>query len=334
MDSATQFLLGASISGATLGQRLGARALLIGGVVATLPDLDSFLPSANVIDHMTYHRGWSHSVLVHTAVAPVLAAAVAAVVRDAREHWKLLWLTVWLCLVTHAMLDSLTTYGTQILWPLEAGPPVALPSVFIIDPVYTSMLLAGVLIAAFMRERRPAGLRANRVLLLLSTLYLGIGMGAHLVVQARAAADPAFAGKTLHVQPTPFNILFWQVLGVDEKAYVTGLTPLAGCPITQVEVHPRLAQAPRLGPSPSVRRLEWFTDGFYTYQDKGDALAITDLRMGYPPGFVFSFDIGRRDGDGFEATEPSRAPLIRPRRELVGELLDKAARSLHDCLFD
>ena len=68
MDSITQFLLGASVASATLGTRLGARALLIGGVIGTLPDLDSFIPMGNAIDTMTYHRGFSHSVLVQTAV--------------------------------------------------------------------------------------------------------------------------------------------------------------------------------------------------------------------------------------------------------------------------
>ena len=57
MDSVTQFLLGASVSGAVIGPKMGIRALLIGGVVATLPDLDAFVPMGNVIDTMTHHRG-------------------------------------------------------------------------------------------------------------------------------------------------------------------------------------------------------------------------------------------------------------------------------------
>jgi len=333
MDSATQFLLGASLAGATLGGRLGARAVLIGGVVATLPDLDSFIPVENAIDNMTYHRGWSHSVIVHTAVAPVLAAGITALLRDGRAHWKAILLTVWLCLITHPMLDSLTTYGTQILWPLDIGPPVAFPAVFIIDPLYTSMLLAGVLIAVFMREKRLRGLRINRVLLLLSTIYLGVGVTGNFAVQARAAEHPAFAGKDVLVQPTPFNILFWQVLAVDDASYVTGLTPIAGCPIAEVESHRRQAEPPPVvADDPSVRRLEWFTDGFYTYQDKGELLAITDLRMGHHPGFVFSFDIARQNGDGYDEIEPARAQLLRPRGELVGELLSTVAKNLRDCM--
>ena len=159
MDSASQFLLGASIAGATLGSRLGGRALLIGGLVATLPDLDSFIPMGNDIDNMTYHRGFSHSVLVQTIVAPAVAYGITRLVRETRQFVRPLLITVWLCLVTHSLLDSLTTYGTQILGPLDAGPPVAWPAVFIIDPLYTLVLLIGVFGMAW-----AGGFLDNRIL--------------------------------------------------------------------------------------------------------------------------------------------------------------------------
>ena len=56
MDSITQFALGASIGEAVLGRKIGNRAPVIGGLVATLPDLDSFIPWDDAIASMTYHR--------------------------------------------------------------------------------------------------------------------------------------------------------------------------------------------------------------------------------------------------------------------------------------
>ena len=333
MDSASQFLLGAGIAGATLGSRLGGRALLIGGLVATLPDLDSFIPMGNDIDNMTYHRGFSHSVLIQTLVAPAVAYAVTRLVRDAREGFRTLLVTVWLCLVTHSVLDSLTTYGTQILWPLDAGPPAAWPAVFIIDPLYTALLLIGVLCLWLMRVNRPHGLRINRVLLAVSTLYLGIGLAGNLIVRAKAEAHPDLQGMRVHVQPTPFNILFWQVLAVGETEYVTGLTsPFHACPILNLARHERLAQAPHgFQPSDSVRRLEWFADGFYSYRDRGGSIAIADLRIGYQPDFVFSFEIARLQAGGFAAVEPSWVDADTPRSESVGTLLARATQSLDRC---
>ena len=333
MDSATQFLLGASIGGAMLGSRLGGRALLIGGLVATLPDLDSFIPMGNDIDNMTYHRGFSHSVLVLTVAAPVVAYAVTKIVKDSRECLPLVLLTTWLCLVTHSILDSLTTYGTQIFWPLDFGAPAAWPAVFIIDPVYTLLLLAGVLCLWSMRRNRPRGVLVVRVFLAVSTLYLGLGLAGNLVVRAKAEGHPDLQGMRVFVQPTPFNILFWQVLAVDDTHYVTGLTnPMLSCPISNLARHERLAEAPRgFQPSDSVRRLEWFTNGFYTYQDRGGSIAIADLRIGYHPDFVFSFEIARAQADSFVAIEPTQIGSDTPRSESVGTIIARASQARDRC---
>ena len=333
MDSATQFLLGASIAGATLGSRLGGRALLIGGLVATMPDLDSFIPMGNDIDNMTYHRGFSHSVLVQTLVAPVVAFAVTRIVKDCRQCFPLVLLTTWLCLVTHSVLDSLTTYGTQIFWPLDVGAPAAWPAIFIIDPAYSLLLLAGVLSVLLMRRNRARGVRIGRVFLAVSALYLGLGLAGNLVVRANAEAQPELAGMRVFVQPTPFNILFWQVLAVDDTHYATGLTnPLPSCPIAGLTRHTRLVDPPHgFQPSDSVRRLEWFTNGFFTYQDRGDTLAIADLRIGYHPDFVFSFEIARRDSGAFVAVEPTQVGAETPRSESVGAIIAQAAQGLDRC---
>jgi len=322
MDSVTQFLLGASVAGATLGPKLGARALLIGGVVGTLPDLDSLVSMGNAIDDMTYHRGVTHSLLVQTAVAPIIAYGVAWVVRDARDHWRRLLLTVWLCLTTHALLDSLTTYGTQLFWPLQLGPPVALPAVFIIDPVYSLLLLTGILAFLVWRRQRQRGVAAVRMLLAASTVYLGLGLTAHALVRDRAEAHPAFAGTTVHVQPAPFNILFWQVLGVNGREYVSAITGVPGaCPMAALSRHPRLAAPPDgIEPTASVRRLEWFTDGFFSYVNGAGTLRITDLRIGFHPSFIFSFEIARQNDDALEPVEPVLRRPARPRAELIGDL--------------
>ena len=92
MDSATQFILGASVAGVTLGRVMGPRALLVGGALGTLPDLDSFIPMGNAIDNMTYHRGFSHSVFVLTAVSPVIAYALSRTINALKDRW---WLRSW-----------------------------------------------------------------------------------------------------------------------------------------------------------------------------------------------------------------------------------------------
>ena len=173
MDSVSQILLGAACGELVLGRRVGRRAILVGAALGTLPDLDVLVPYEDAIDSFTYHRGWSHSVFVLSAASVPIAALVQLASGERGRsvgygHWLL---GVWLILVTHPLLDSFTTYGTQLWWPLPL-PPVAIGSVFIIDPLYTLPLAIGV--AWAWRRRDARGRAANRAGLLAGTAYLGL----------------------------------------------------------------------------------------------------------------------------------------------------------------
>ncbi len=50
--------MGGSIQAALLGRIQGRKALLYGAVLATLPDLDVFVPYPDPVSLMTYHRGF------------------------------------------------------------------------------------------------------------------------------------------------------------------------------------------------------------------------------------------------------------------------------------
>lgn len=333
MDTPTQFLLGASVAGVILGRKLGPRSLLYGGLTAVLPDLDIFVPMGNEIDNMTYHRGASHSFLVHTVFAPLLAFAITRFDRKAKETGTVFYITIWLCLITHSILDALTTYGTQIWWPLQVGAPAAFPAVFIIDPVYSLLLLFGVVSVWVWRKKPNRGLRINQICLVFSAIYLTIGIMGNLAVKARAQAHPAFKGKRVHVQPTPFNIVVWQVLGVGKSDYVSGLTSVLGsCEIRHIASHKRSAEPPDgLKPSASVRRLEWFTDGFFSYNGKADILAITDLRIGYHPAFVFSFDFARKTQGVWTEFLPVHQPRGPTGAGRVKVVFDKLEETIAGC---
>lgn len=302
MDSVTQFALGASVAALVVGPKLGLRAILLGGVVATLPDLDSFLPASNVIDKVTYHRGFSHSLLVQTALSPVIAFVAHAVFKNSAVSYLRMLFTVWLCLITHSLLDALTTYGTQLFWPLSTGSPVAFPSVFIIDPFYTITLLIGVVgfLIVFHRNRQRA-MKMMQICVGLSTFYLMLGMGAHVLVKSRAEALPELAGTKIHVQPMPFNILYWQILAVDKTHYYAGATSaLRFCPLVNLNKYPRLDRLSENGSvSSSVKRFEWFADGFFSYVEQGERVLISDLRIGYAPFFPFTFDFAGKGSPAF-----------------------------------
>src|ERR1700753_3717180 len=73
MDSITHIVLGAAIGEALAGNRLGKKALLIGAVANSLPDVD-FVASfwLDTAHDVWAHRGLTHSFLFILLMTPLL----------------------------------------------------------------------------------------------------------------------------------------------------------------------------------------------------------------------------------------------------------------------
>ncbi|MDZ3822695.1 MAG: metal-dependent hydrolase [Pseudoxanthomonas sp.] len=320
MDSLTQMLLGGCVAAACVPPGQRRRALLAGAALGTLPDLDA-LPLLLVDDpvlRMTWHRGPSHSLLVLPLLGHLLwwLARRTAPVRAAPRAW---WWAIVLALVTHALLDALTVYGTQVWWPLPV-PPVMVSSLFIIDPLYTVWLLLAVAVAALAGPRRIAG-RALAAGLVLSTAYAGASLLAKAQVERAAEATLAAAGLADAPRfsvPMPFNILLWRVVVLTPDGFLEGERSLVAdrAPM-RFRAHDRgqddLAAVAHL---PAVRRLAWFNHGFMKAWRDDDRLVLSDLRMGAEPTYTFNFAVARAEGTGWQAIPPEqvRQPLDARRR--------------------
>ncbi|WP_413692056.1 metal-dependent hydrolase [Psychromonas sp. KJ10-2] len=69
MDSITQIALGTSVAGLVGIKPFGRKALIAGALLGTLPDLDVLLNYQTAIQDFTFHRGFSHSLFVLTALS-------------------------------------------------------------------------------------------------------------------------------------------------------------------------------------------------------------------------------------------------------------------------
>ncbi len=77
MDSLSQIVLGAAVGEAVLGKKIGNRAMVIGAIGGTIPDLDVianlFLSPMQAMD---FHRGISHSI-TFAVLAPLLFGSIS-----------------------------------------------------------------------------------------------------------------------------------------------------------------------------------------------------------------------------------------------------------------
>lgn len=311
MDSLTQFVLGAAIGHVVLGRHMGAgKAMLIGGLAGTIPDLDVIpLAFTDLVTSLNHHRGLSHS-LLFCFVAPLAFAKVQIHFWHKKypkiTFWRWYWLW-FLGFLTHILIDACTTWGTQIFWPLPYR--ISFNSVFIIDPIYTLPLIGALGLSLYRHHTKPrfirtASLSATVIGLAFSTAYLLWGGIAKY--QVNQAFEKAFVSQNIPVirymtRPTPFNTVLWALTAETKEGYITGYYSLLdtqdirfSAPIpknhTQLEPYKK---------NPQMQTLLYITDGYYHVEKQEDYIQIHDLRFGDfgswngEPGqsvFVYLFD--------------------------------------------
>lgn len=267
MDPLTHALAGATLAWAATGSRLGRRSLAIGAAAALLPDIDVLIRSAaDPLLAIEHHRGFTHSL----SFVPV-GGAVAALPFAQRGQRAWAVLAGVLAYASHALLDSATTYGTRLFWPFSRYR-VGLDVISIIDPLFTAILLIG-LVAAFTARRRIAV-----VALALAVAWLGAGFVQReraSAAQARLASTRGHRLERGAVFPTIGNTLVWRSL------YRTGGTLhidrirvpwFGGATYAAVTAVPLVSGSGR-----DFERFAWFSDGWVA-RAPDDPTIIGDAR--------------------------------------------------------
>ena len=211
MDQVTQVALGAAAAQAVGTRTLGRKAWVVGGVAALLPDLDMvFAPLADPLFPIELHRTFTHGL----AMVPLLAALTTLLLmpfRPFRTRTLAVFLVAGVAALTHAPLDVLTSYGTMPLWPFDRAW-IGWDVVSVVDPLYTLILVIGVVLAARRISSRPAW-----IALALSCLYLGLGVVQRdraLDVQAHLASARGHVPTHARVIPSLGGPLIWRSLYV------------------------------------------------------------------------------------------------------------------------
>lgn len=326
MDSVTQVVLGGAVGYAVLGDKVGRKAALYGAVLGTLPDLDVFLPYGGEVEAFTYHRGFSHSVLVHLLISPLIVWLITRC-HQTTAVYKTRWFwLVFLCLSTHGILDSLTVYGTQLLWPITEYP-FGFSSLFIIDPLYTLPLLIA-FIAILLPKLTPRRVsRMNRAALVVSSVYIVWSFGAKFYIDQTvktALHDRQIQAELYLSTPAPFSTLLWRILVMSDDEYYEGYVSIFDS-AEQVSLDNYTSTRSLLTDIQDewdVQRLQWFTKGFYAVKQDENNIVLSDLRMGVECYYVFNFIVGE-DNDAGIVKRVVEKVSVRPDLSMLDSVWDR-----------
>lgn len=227
MDLITQGVLGAAIGQAFYSQKLGRKALWVGGAIAILPDLDIFY-GEEALSFLKYHRGYSHSLFFAVGAGFILGLLLHVIYKFYKKLFPSsvhppsppcvkTWIGLSiLVLATHPLLDWFTSYGTQLLLPFT-HQRFALDAIAIVDPFYTVILIISLYLGGRLikQKRYKASQSLGKGALLASTsvLFAGYLINENLISYAkRQLALERESYERISSYPTLFQPFLRQIL--------------------------------------------------------------------------------------------------------------------------
>ncbi len=210
MDTLTHGLAGALLGRAGSGEGSARAIVATAAVAAMFPDLDAFfLPGSwfrlgDTMSYLRYHRGVTHSFVL----APLFAAAIALAMRaiGRRTPLRVLFAAALAGIVSHILFDWITSYGTMFFAPLS-WHRYALDWVFILDPFFTGIPVAALILSLVVRGRgQLVGVVGA------AALFGYVGFCAAMHRQAVGAARRLFPAADVAALPQPLSPLRWMLV--------------------------------------------------------------------------------------------------------------------------
>jgi inner membrane protein len=318
MDPLSQASLGASLSQSfAQNKQKQVSAMIIGALAAMSPDLDIFINSPDdPLLFLEYHRQFTHS-LIFIPVGALICALVfypflkASWVQKkwpaAKLSFAQIYLFSFLAYATHGLLDSFTSYGTQLFWPFS-DYRVAWNMISIIDPLFTLPLVVFISIAVFRKKTVYARIGFGYAL-----LYLSLGVIQYQRAESAVyelARERGHQIERVHLKPSFANRHVWKLLyEYDGRYYVDAAKLLwnteiiPGTSIQKLDVKRDFPWLPEDSQqAKDIERFRWFSDDFLAVSAR-DKTLITDVRYSFLPNTINSMwgiEINKRlidDGD-------------------------------------
>jgi inner membrane protein len=233
VDTVSHALLGALAGQAVSPEqgRLGARErMLLAGAAGAFPDVDFIAFPINPLLFLAdWHQGLTHSLVLLPAWA-LCAAGVHVCITGHKQAFREAALLCALALASHIVADLITAYGTRLLAPLSAWRP-SLDLTFVIDPLFTTIVLAGLVLSLCVRGSQVARRRIARLALVVLCGYVagqGLLKGQAIDLAASFARNEGLEIDEIAALPQPFSPFNWTLIVRDGDRYHRAHVNLVG----------------------------------------------------------------------------------------------------------
>ena len=289
MDPLSQAVVGASCAQALSNKKHFITVTVLGLLAGMAPDIDIFIRSnEDPMLFLEFHRQFTHS-LLFIPIGGLLCAGLFHLLFHKRTQVSFRWTYLYATIAygSNGLLDSCTSYGTQLFWPFS-NHRVSWDTISIIDPIFTLPVLFLVVLAAIKRSRRIA-IYAVAWILLVQGFGLIQNQRASMVGH-QLATERGHQVIRLNAKPSFANQLLWRVIYETKEGFYIDAIRLG----LKTEIipgqfirHLNIAKDfPWLDKdsqqAKDIERFRWFSQGYIALDPKRP-LRIIDIRYSLMP---------------------------------------------------
>lgn len=307
MDSITHIALGACIGEAMAGKKLGKRAMLLGAIAQSIPDID-FVASlwTSPSENLLAHRGFTHSFLFGLTITPLLAMVAEKWHRPHNISLKKWMLFFGLQILIHLLIDGMNVYGVGWFEPFS-HMRVAYNWIFVADPffsIWTGVAAFMLLLLKKRNAQRRGWVRFGLIMSSVYILYCGFNKIKINSEIKHELARQHISYNNYFTTPSPLNNWLWYVVAKSDSGCYIGYRSVFDRDKKNgfyfVSFNDSLLQPVR--GHEDLQKLIRFSKGYYAVQKWNDTLVFSDLRFGQVVGwqniharFVFNYYLQHPD---------------------------------------
>lgn len=300
MDSITHIFLGATIGQIVSDKKNSHKAALVGALASTAPDFDVFIhSSSNPLLSLEMHRSFTHSLLFIPIGALIVLGLVLLFFKSMRQDWKVFLLVCLLAYGSHGLLDSCTSYGTQLFWPFR-HTRVSWDIISIINPAFTLCLIIGSIVSWYESSKKPAliGLLCASIFLIFCYFQHDRAMHAEKAFINHQGQSPT----ALRVMPTLANVYSYEGLYFsNERLYYNMVkvplfgdayvVPQGSVPIFHLnDLPPDLEKEPKLLQAAQI--FSWFAQGYVSVASEKPFILVDMRYLEKSPNLIGLWGVG------------------------------------------
>jgi inner membrane protein len=208
MDPFTHGLAGAAASQSFADKDKIKAASFAGFVSALLADLDTFIfSSSDPLLNVEIHRQLTHSIIVIPLGALIAALLVYYFLRKYLSI-KEIYLFSLAGYATSGILDSFTSYGTQLLWPFTVTR-FSWNLISVVDPIFTIGLFVLIVTAVVKKDKNYARIAGIWVFLILINGFIQKERAESAILSL--SEERNHLAERIVAKPTIGNQILWRV---------------------------------------------------------------------------------------------------------------------------